>query len=312
MSKKKPTLKTEIARQEGIFTQNILDLSRRVKEVAEGAEETQAEVDNLMGKVAQLRAAKEGQEALNVSFRNTINGLEDKQNQDDAGVLALVKQVKELQKARGYGTTMEEMVNKISAEMAEKPPFALDPKVGQPKGLSETPADQFGTSDDPTKMTDTQLANSIGFLADLEKRRNSDEDFIWRCQWMPKLARMKAEQEKRKKFVGLAECKTDRNGWENPSTTAQDTIRKQSGVIREQAENLRKQQNEIEEWKKMEAIWKRVAEERLRELDNRQQDETDLREDLEMHRNKIAELQAHLREAKSRAVPYNPFRPGCE
>ena len=115
----------------------------------------------------------------------------------------------------------------------------------------------------------------------------------------------------------------------------------------------------------MEATWKRVAEERLREIEQLRSDDTDLREDLEASRkmaadnqqtalmalnraenaerrvrelekeatteannlqrmkealvhkngmlaNEIDSLKAQLREAKSRVVPYNPFRPGCE
>jgi len=149
------TLKSEIDRVEGIFTTYINDLARRVKEVAEEREETQAEVDGLRTKLAKLEHAK---------------------REDDAGALAIVKQVKALQKAKGYGTTMEEMVAKISAE--------------------------------------------------------------------------------------------------NPSVEAQATIKRRA----EEIEQLR-------------AGWNN---------------------EVSVLRNEIASLQAQLREAKSRAVPYNPFRPGYE
>jgi chromosome segregation ATPase len=88
-------LKTEIARVLGIVEMFARDLSLRTDSVFDKIREAEADVNNLRTKVAKLEHAK---------------------REDDAGVLALVKQVKALQKARGYGTTMEEMVNKISAE----------------------------------------------------------------------------------------------------------------------------------------------------------------------------------------------------
>ena len=215
MRKKKPTLKSEIARVEGIFTQNILDLSRRIDGLKTEALENDQDVNNLRTKLAKLEHAKK---------------------EDDAGVLALVKQVKELQKARGYGTTMEEMVNKKAEEL------------------------QAGV----LEMKDLRILE----LEAAEKRLSK---------------------------------------------------------------TLCEQAREVEGFKEMEATWKRVAEERLREIEQLRSDDTDLREDLDTTRKgvvmwqKTAEgraaeiaalrrelisLQADLKAARARY--FSPFQPGCE
>jgi chromosome segregation ATPase len=220
---KKPTLKSEIARLEGIFTQNILDLSRRIDGLKTEALENDQDVNNL----------------------------HTRQAMDHQAVVNLVEQVKELQKARGYGTTMEEMVNKISAE---------NPSV-------------------EAQRTIKRQAEEIEQL---------------------------------------------RAGWNNEVSV----LRNEIGTLQKRCQHALA---DAQGFKEMEATWKRVAEERLREIDQLRADDTDLREDLELHRNTIANLQrmkealieknnllavellaVELREAKSRAVPYNPFRPGCE
>ena len=218
MSKKKPTLKSEIARGEGFFTQNILDLSRRIDRLTTEALETDRDLNNLRIRLAKLEAAKEGQAALNVSFRDTIHKLED------------------VSKTRGLGPTLD------------------DCKV--------------------------------------------------------------------KFFV-------------NPSTEAQATIKRQAEEIESWKKiataRFEKNEEDFKALQEMEATWKRVAEERLREIEQLRADDTDLREELEKHRSEIVKwqrlaeskqaqtealrkeltsLQADLKAARARY--FSPFRPGCE
>jgi chromosome segregation ATPase len=304
MRKKKPTLKSEITRLEGIFTSYINDLARRIGEVNESREETQAEVDDLMVKVAQLRASNKAdgpiwQSALGpISMRamtdshlaNAIKFLEGLggnkfTSQFRQRAMPKLPELKAEKKRREMMAAEEKKYAKL--------PFALDPKVGQPKGLKP---DMNGW-ENPSIAAQQEIAVLV-------KQRNIALDDT---------KRLATESADRKRMI--------------------EALVNKNGMLAAEIEDLKKHANlaraDAQGFKEMEATLKRVAEELLREIEQLRQDDqddTDLREDLESTRKTLADMQTtalqalnraenaerRVRELEKKKHPYSPFTPGCE